>query len=83
MPEVLHEPEWVLRQGKPESLGDDLAIHERPARLQVQVRQQPAVLVQPGPCGLVGEADRLPLDQPAEELRRLLGEPLDGLVGVD
>jgi hypothetical protein len=46
-------------------------------------RQRPAVAVDAGPCGLVGEADALPLDQLAEERGGLVAEPLDRFPRVD
>ena len=70
--EVVHELERVRHVGEPEPLSDDLPVDEQAARLEVEVGQRPAVAIEPGPCGLVGEADGLPLDQVAEEVGGLV-----------
>jgi hypothetical protein len=67
----------------PKSAGHDLAVDEQAARLKVQVGQRPAVAVDLGSCRLVGKADALPVDQPPQERRGLVSEPLDGLAWVD
>ena len=44
--------------------------------------RRPGGSVEARPSGLVDESDRLPADQPAKKIGRLVGEPLDGLARV-